>query len=106
MHAKNPIVLEAEPQYLKPHTLRGFRVTALNARESVLGHNGILWVRGEGCVKQGEEVTDLGADNNDHGAGNSTSTSTMQGKSAVHKTQPLVDVIYSYKSLISCLTIH
>lgn len=83
MHAKNPISLENEPKHLDPSTLKGFRVTALKARASVLGHNGILWIRGEGCAEQGEEVVDLGTENdNSAGVGPpGLKTTTEQGVS-------------------------
>lgn len=77
LHHKNRTSLVGEPKVLAPSALNGFRVSARHARESILGFNGILWVRGEGCVEQGEEAFDLGIDN----PTNSNSTSIPQGES-------------------------
>lgn len=63
LHFENRITLEGEPKALASSKLKGFRVSAKHARESILSHNGILWARGEGCVEQGEEVFDLGINN-------------------------------------------
>ena len=66
MHAKNPVPLENEPKYLAVGKLKGFRISASHARDSILGHNSILWGGGDGFAKPGEEVTDLGIqDEND-----------------------------------------
>ncbi|KAK5942970.1 hypothetical protein PMZ80_003975 [Knufia obscura] len=83
MHSRNHIVLEDEPRYLDPSKLKGFRVTALHARQSILSHNGILWARGEGCAEQGEEVYDLGVqDDAGTDSPNVSSTVTMEGSHA------------------------
>ncbi|KFZ17772.1 hypothetical protein V501_01572 [Pseudogymnoascus sp. VKM F-4519 (FW-2642)] len=60
MHAKDPVPLENEPKYLAEGKLKGFRISASHARDSILGHNSILWSRGDGYAESGEEVTDLG----------------------------------------------
>ncbi|OBT75851.1 hypothetical protein VF21_04434 [Pseudogymnoascus sp. 05NY08] len=60
MHAKDPVPLEDEPKYLAEGKLKGFRISASHARDSILGHNSILWTKGDGYAKSGEEVTDLG----------------------------------------------
>lgn len=84
MHSRNHIVLEDEPRYLDPSKLKGFRVTALHARQSILSHNGILWARGEGCAEQGEEVYDLGVqDDAGTDSPNVSSTVTMEGESDI-----------------------
>lgn len=59
MHAKNPVPLDNEPKYLHPDKLKGFRVTAIRARTSILSHNDILWNKSGAYAKQGEEITDL-----------------------------------------------
>ena len=87
MHSKNPIALENEPQHLDASKLRGFRATALHARQSILGHNGILWAKGEGCAEQGEEVYDLGVqDEMGNDPANVNSIATVEGESHANST--------------------
>lgn len=65
---------------MDPRSLTGFKSTAIHARESILGHNGILWPNSVGGIpKQGEELTDLGMDQAEedrqhHNASNNSAT--------------------------------
>ncbi|KAK3647094.1 hypothetical protein LTR56_008262 [Elasticomyces elasticus] len=52
--------LEDEPRNANITKLLNFKVKATHARTSILGFVDILRVQGEGYVKQGEETTDLG----------------------------------------------
>ncbi|KIW92643.1 uncharacterized protein Z519_06490 [Cladophialophora bantiana CBS 173.52] len=64
IHAKSPVILEGEPKLiLDSKKLMSFRgTTAVHARESILGHNRILWRNGNVLPRPGEEVADLGAE--------------------------------------------
>ena len=60
MHSKNPTPLENEPKYIDPVKLTRFKFNATNVWKTILGFNRILWANDGGYAKQGEEVTDLG----------------------------------------------
>ncbi|EXJ69937.1 uncharacterized protein A1O5_07010 [Cladophialophora psammophila CBS 110553] len=64
IHAKSPVILENEPKLIiDSKKLMSFRgTTAVHARESILGHNRILWRNGNVLPRPGEEVADLGAE--------------------------------------------
>ncbi|KAK5707399.1 hypothetical protein LTR17_020742 [Elasticomyces elasticus] len=57
--------LEDEPRNADITKLLNFKVKATHARTSILGFVDILRVQGEGYVKQGEETTDLGIEDDD-----------------------------------------
>lgn len=59
MHTKNSLQLENEPKSLDPRKLTSIHIFATKARESILGHNRILWTSG-GYAGNGEELRDLG----------------------------------------------
>jgi hypothetical protein len=70
VHAKHPTILEHEPKGLDPAKLMDFDVRAANVRESVFGHNNILWIKDKILPRTGEETGDDYAvketmDNND-----------------------------------------
>ncbi|KIX09067.1 uncharacterized protein Z518_00145 [Rhinocladiella mackenziei CBS 650.93] len=91
IHARNPIVLENEPQFIDAKKLTSFKINAVYARESILGHNRILWTRGNGYAKQGEEVTDLGIEGeNDAQSSNSMTATTGQDGTRTIRPQPRV----------------
>ncbi|KIX99503.1 uncharacterized protein Z520_05079 [Fonsecaea multimorphosa CBS 102226] len=62
IHAKHPIILENEPKFIDPKKLTSFRTNAVHARESILGHNRILWINGNVLPRQGEEIAMLGSE--------------------------------------------
>lgn len=62
MHAKDPISLENEPKYLDASQLKGIHMHGRRARDSILGHTRILWTKDGHCLKEGEETTDLGVE--------------------------------------------
>ncbi|KIW68212.1 hypothetical protein, variant [Phialophora macrospora] len=62
IHAKHATVLDNEPRLVDPAKLTSFRINARHARQSILGHNDILWRNGDALTKSGEEVGDLGID--------------------------------------------
>ncbi|KAK4889551.1 hypothetical protein LTR27_011629 [Elasticomyces elasticus] len=57
--------LDDEPRNADITKLLNFKVKATHARTSILGFVDILRVQGEGYVKQGEETTDLGIQDDD-----------------------------------------
>ncbi|OQU96863.1 Fungal specific transcription factor domain-containing protein isoform 3 [Cladophialophora immunda] len=67
IHANHPTILENEPKYIDPKKLTSFRTNAVHARESILGHNRILWRNGNALPSQGEEVADLGPEDESDG---------------------------------------
>ncbi|KAK5058854.1 hypothetical protein LTR84_011118 [Exophiala bonariae] len=62
MHAKDPVWFENEPKYLDANQLKGVRIRGRRARDSILGHTRILWTRQGHFLKQGEETTELNAE--------------------------------------------
>jgi hypothetical protein len=68
IHAKHATVLDNEPKLVDPTKLTSFRINARHARRSILGHNDILWRNGDALTRAGEEVADLGIeeDESDH----------------------------------------
>jgi hypothetical protein len=57
--------LEDEPRNADITKLLDFKVNAVHARTSILGFVDILRAKGEGYVRQGEESTDLGIEDNE-----------------------------------------
>lgn len=66
IHADNPIDLENEPKLVDPKKLIKFRIKARNARDSILGHNKILWRNGDMCLRSNSEIADLGIEDDEH----------------------------------------
>jgi hypothetical protein len=62
IHAKNPTILDDEPKAVDPKKLTSFKMHARHARESILGHNDILWRNGNVLPGSGAEMIDLGID--------------------------------------------
>lgn len=60
MHSQlqHQLCLDSDPRGLSPEKLRGFRVTAPKARDSMLSMNGILW-KDSGCAAQSDELADF-----------------------------------------------
>ncbi|KAJ9604684.1 hypothetical protein H2200_010798 [Cladophialophora chaetospira] len=59
IHAKGNLDLENEPKLLDPRKLINLRTKARHARQSILGHNDILWKDDNVMPRSGEDV-DLG----------------------------------------------
>jgi hypothetical protein len=64
IHEKHPTALENQPKLIDPAKLTGFRFNASNTSKTILGFNRILWDKTGGFPKSGEEITDLGLDDN------------------------------------------
>lgn len=58
IHSQHQLGLESEPKGLSLHKLRGFCISAADARSSMLSMNGILW-KDDGCAVQGDELPEL-----------------------------------------------
>lgn len=62
MHAQNSTPLENEPKHIDVVRLMGFRFSASKARKTILGFNSILWSSDGRYATQGEEVMDIGVE--------------------------------------------
>ena len=88
--------MEDEPRSADVAKLLNFKVHAVHARTSILGFVDILRAQGEGYVKQGEESTDLGIQDNEtqnlpqgaHGTTNSNEDATNAVPQQNKQTQP------------------
>ena len=60
MHAISPIVLDNEPKSVDPNLLICLKINTVQARESILAFNQILWGKNNGYLQLREEVSDLG----------------------------------------------
>ena len=69
IHAKHPIILENVPKLIDPRKLTGFKISARHARDSILGHNNILWSNGAALPRSREEPIDLGVEENENDDG-------------------------------------
>ncbi|OCT45727.1 hypothetical protein CLCR_01572 [Cladophialophora carrionii] len=93
IHAKHLTILDDEPKLVDPTKLTSFKINARHARRSILGHNDILWRNGDVLPRSGEELGDLGIeeDEGDHQfvRRSSSTRPAEQGKHrAVWKSHP------------------
>lgn len=64
-HTKNTTPLEKQPKHIDSVELTGSKFNALIASTTILGFNRILWSKSGTCAEVGEEITDLGMDDDD-----------------------------------------
>ncbi|KAJ9609082.1 hypothetical protein H2200_006853 [Cladophialophora chaetospira] len=91
MHAKDPVQLENEPKYLDASKLTGAKFSAVNARQTILSFNAIIWAKHGGFAKPGEEITDLelDEDTNRHADAPKNASASLQEVAAGSVAHPV-----------------